>query len=84
MFDRIVMDVIHVSGEIVLVPDQVFPETPLPDPPFILEHPPFGQAFAGFDSAGEGGFDQPSASGEVGILGGKRPDAVRGRRVTLR
>ena len=65
------MKVVYVPSEVVLIPDQVFPNTSLPDSPFIFAHPPFGQAFAGLDSASEGRFDQPPAGGEVGILGGE-------------
>ena len=31
MLDRIIMDIIHVRRKIMIVPDGMFPETPLPD-----------------------------------------------------
>ncbi len=46
MLDRVVMDVIDMSGEIILIADRMFPIPSLPDAPFALELPAFREAFA--------------------------------------
>ncbi len=77
VFHGVVMDVVHVSGQVGRIADRVFPEAPLPDASLAGALASFGQPFPSRDAAREGGFDQSPAGGEIGIAGRQCPDAVQ-------
>ena len=79
MFDRVVMDVIHMAGEVGFVADLMFPISVLPHGLFaLLQSRSIGGAAACIRAMlGERALDQTPASREVGIVGRQGPDAVK-------
>lgn len=71
MFHRVPMDVIHVGGEIVFVPDGMFPITCLPDTAFAL-------ATVGFEvwrqAPGKAGFEKAKPVHKIKVILGQRPE----------
>jgi hypothetical protein len=81
MLHRVVMDVIQVMIKIILVANQVFPETALPDPAISLPRAGLGAGplapAIGQICTGEGRFDEGDAGGEIGILFRQRQDQMK-------
>lgn len=57
VFDRVVVDVVAVNVEIPLIANRVFPEPPLPNPPFTFLLPPIRQSFPRREGPGKRRFD---------------------------
>ena len=74
---RIEVDVIHVPGEVGVVADGVFPETPLPDTAFAGVLAARREPFAIRNASGKRGFDQPPARREIGVVPRQGPDAMQ-------
>jgi hypothetical protein len=64
VFHGVVVDVVHVSGQVGRIADRVFPEAPLPDAALAGALASFGQPFPSRDAAREGGFDQSPAGSD--------------------
>jgi hypothetical protein len=77
MFDRIDVDVVDVTGEIIFITNGVLPVTPLPYTAFALGGPALGNSFASWNTARESRFDQPPTRGKVSIAVGHSPDRVK-------
>ena len=77
MLDRIDMDIIDVTGEIIFITNGVLPITSLPYSAFALGGTAFGNPFASRNTARETRFDQPPAHGKVGIAVRLCPDRVK-------
>ncbi len=76
VFDRVEVDVVHVGGVVGIVADGMFPEAALPDAAFGFGGAACGAGFAGFDGAGEAGFDDLPAHTVIGVAFGQRPETV--------
>ena len=79
MFDRVVMDVIHMAGEVGFIADLMFPISMLPDGLFaLLQARRIGRAPVCIRAMlGERALDQTPASREIRIVRRQRPDAVK-------
>jgi len=71
VFDRIVMDIIHMSAPIRFIPDKVFPKPALPHRGFAAAVDRCNRC-AGYEV-----FDQAPAGGEISVILGQLPDAVQ-------
>lgn len=58
VFYRIVMDIIHMPGVVLLIPNEMFPITPLPDAPLAFVYPARVAPFTGGNTPGKTGFDK--------------------------
>ena len=67
MFDWVDMDVVDVTGEIVLVANGMLPLAPLPDATLAFGGAAIGNPFAFREAARKRRFDQPPACGEISI-----------------
>ncbi len=76
VLDRIDVDVIDVTGEVVVVAYRMFPVTPLPKTVFATCISNEGKA-CGHDRAGEMAFYAAPAVGVVSIVLGKSEDGVQ-------
>lgn len=76
MFDGVDVDVIHVGGEIGLVPNEVFPVAALPDGPLPASLPDGRAPFVSRDRLGEAALDQAPAQGKVRVMLRKRDQTV--------
>lgn len=65
---RVVVDVVHMTGKILVVADAMFPETALPDAPFPLALAAARKRFCTGQRAGKAALDQAPAEGVVGVL----------------
>jgi len=95
VFDRVVVDIVEMRGEVALVADVVLPVSALPDRlfPFFGAGSGCGCRLSLSKGAGEAGFDQHPAGREVVIALGQGPkgvqvvgqddDGVDGERVAL-
>jgi hypothetical protein len=59
MLDGIPVNIVHMPLKIVIISDQMIPESPLPNTAFIPLAPVWGQLFAIFYPTREAAFDQP-------------------------
>jgi len=73
VLDRIEMDVIEMATQIVLVPDQMFPISSLPDPTFTFPDPRLAPVLATCNVPRKPGFDLRPAHGKVIIPGRQGP-----------
>lgn len=64
MLDRIDVDVVDVTGEIIFITNGVLPIAPLPYAAFALGGPALGNSFAGWNTTRESRFDQPPTRGK--------------------
>jgi hypothetical protein len=77
MFNRVVMNIIHVSGEIYLINYLVLPIPALPDRPFTLcRARKRAWTFKPMVTAGEIAFYQADARWIIGIVTRQGPDAM--------
>lgn len=76
VFDRIVVYVIKVPGEIVLAAQRVFPIAPLPYSALAFGGPADGNLLDGRQGARKCALDQPPSRREIGIVLGESPDRV--------
>jgi len=51
MFDRIIMNIVHVGGKIAVIADGVFPIAPLPNTPFTTPLTHRSASFGGEDTS---------------------------------
>ncbi|MCY1295741.1 hypothetical protein D3C85_1361560 [compost metagenome] len=77
MLTRVVVDVIHMPGEVVFVANAVFPEAALPDAAFAFAGAAFRHALVDGQIAGEPGLDQPPAQGVIGIARWQCPQGMK-------
>jgi hypothetical protein len=77
VLDRVDMNVVDMTREIVVITNSVFPITSLPDPALSFGSTALGNLFTRAEASREGRFDQPPASGKVGITFRKSPDRVQ-------
>ena len=75
--DRIDMDVIHVTREIIVIANGMLPIASLPDTAFALGGTALGNPFAGHETPRKCRFDQPPARGKVCVVLGQGPDRVQ-------
>ena len=77
VFDRVVMDVIHVSRKIFVVANGVFPEAPLPYAAFAFRGAARRQPLWVRQGAGESGFDGVPARRKIRVAFRQCPDAMQ-------
>jgi hypothetical protein len=73
---RVSMDVIHVTVEVSLIADEMFPETSLPKASFTPLGAALRDALAFFDGTGEMSLDRTPAGIKIRLAGTQRPDAM--------
>jgi len=76
VLDRIEVDVVDVSLEILLVPNGVFPKAPLPQRIFAIAMA-LDRRAGGDKTMRDMRLDPPPAAGEIGIAGWQRPDGMQ-------
>lgn len=74
---RVVVDVTHMPGKIVLVPDEVFPVSPLPEPSLTFASAALVGRIEIRYAPGKMALDEHPACGEIVIARRERPERVQ-------
>ena len=76
MFHRVDVAIFDVAAIVVIVPDQVLPETALPDPPFAARPTNFASPLGRRHRLGEDDLDLSPAGRKIGVAFGQSPNRV--------
>lgn len=76
MLDRVGVDVIDMTMQVLLVPNHMLSITPLPETSFSLAHPAVGNALAIWEHSRKTGFDQTPAHWKVVVPWGQAPQTM--------
>ena len=76
VLDRIDITIRDVAAEIVIIPDQVFPEPTLPDASFATRNAHRASQLSLGNGFGKGDLDKPPAQGKIGVAGRQRPNRM--------